>query len=333
MTRWGRALLLALLIITLMAPIAAASPAVQAGAPTIASAELRLWPEYDDPGLLVIFSGDFSEGTTFPLQAAFPITAGARNVQATYQDASGGLINREFEIADNVLKYELPSAAFHFEYYVDRTPSGNERQIQYAFQAPYAITALRVAVQQPARATGFTLTPAAETTQQGTDGLTYHVFNRSNVAAGETLAITINYTKADTALTAPGLSVTATDTAPTQAPAAPATSTTDWLPWVLIGAGVALAVGLLAYWLVTRRQAEAAPAPVHPAPRGSQSVAPRQPAAKPLPTVPARPTDAPKPAGSAQGAAHGSAAFCPNCGNALKPEDRFCAQCGAPRRS
>ncbi len=50
-------------------------------------------------------------------------------MQATYQDASGGLINRPFEIADGKLTYEMPSAAFHTEYYVDRAPSGDQRQI------------------------------------------------------------------------------------------------------------------------------------------------------------------------------------------------------------
>lgn len=318
MTRSVRALLLALLIITLTTPFAALA---QTAAPVIENAELRLWPEYDDPGLLVIFSGNFAQGTTFPLQAAFPVSAGARNIQATYQDASGTLINRPYEITNGKLTYELPSASFHWEYYVDREPSGNDRQITYVLEAPYAISNLRIAVQQPKGATNFSLNPPAATTEQDTQGLTYHVVNRTNVAAGEKIEIGVNYTKADTSLTLPQLNVTDTGAAAASAPAA-ATSggTTDWLPWLLIGVGVALLVGILAYWLISRRQAEPEPAPVATG-KPARTATPAQ---KPLPTVPARPA-APRPAGPA--------AFCHNCGTALKADDKFCSQCGTPRRS
>jgi hypothetical protein len=323
MTRSARALLLALLIITLIAPLAAHA---QTGAPVIENAELRLWPEYDDPGLLVIFSGNFAEGTTFPLRAAFPLSEGARNIQATYQDASGTLINRPFEITDGKLTYELPSGAFHYEYYVDREPSGNARQITYVLDAPYAINNLRITAQQPRGATDFALAPAAETTQQGTDGLTYHVVNRANVAAGEKLEIGVSYTKTDTSLSLPQLAVTSTGVAADDAAAAAVVSTSaaDWLPWLLIGVGVALLAGILIYWLISRRQPE--PEPVAPAPAPRRAAAP---SARPLPTVPARPA----PPSAPQGAPTGPAAFCHSCGNALKAEDRFCSQCGTPRRS
>jgi hypothetical protein len=325
MIRWGRAALLALLVIMLIAP---AGLNAQAPTPVIETAEIRLWPEYDDPGLLVIFSGTFAQGATFPMTAAFPVSAGARNVQATYEDASGTLINRPFEIVDGKLTYELPSGAFHYEYYVDREPSGNERQIRYVFEAPYAINNLRIAVQQPRGATGFALSPVAETTQQGTDSLTYHVVNRSNVAAGDKLEFGINYTKTDTSLSAPQLAVTSTGAAPdgAQAPVASA-SATDWLPWVLIGLGVALLAGILAYWLLSRRQPD--PEPVAPAPAPRTRIGAT--AAKPLPTVPARPAQAA--VAQSPVAPAGPAAFCHNCGNALRAEDRFCSQCGTPRRS
>jgi hypothetical protein len=314
--------MLALLVVAIVAPAAVLA---QAPAPTIEAAELRLWPEYDDPGLLVIFSGDFAAGTTTPLNVAFPISAGARNIQATYQDAAGTLINRPFEVVDGKLTYELPTPTFHTEYYVDREPSGNTRQIKYVFEAPYAMNALRVAVQQPARSTDFSLSPAAETTEQGNDGLTYHIVNRQNLAAGEKLEIDVNYAKTDTSLSSPQLSVTDADAAPAAEPPVTATlsSPTDWLPWVLIGAGVALLFGILAYWLLSRRRAEPDPEPVT---RPAQRTPSGQ---KPLPTVSARPAQAPMPSA----APARPAAFCHNCGTALKSEDKFCSQCGTPRRS
>jgi hypothetical protein len=332
MTRSGRAALLALLVIALFAPalIAPTGATAQTPAPVIQNAELRLWPEYDDPGLLVIFSGGFPAGTTYPLKLSIPVAEGARNVQATFQDASGNLINRPFEISNGRLNYEIPSGGFHVEYYVDRAASGDQRQISYDFEAPYAIDALRMAVQQPARSSGFALTPAAEGTEQGTDGLTYYVLNRRNVAAGEKINLAVNYTKTDTEFSAPQLSITSTGAPQQVAGAAPAASgsTATWLPWLLIGLGVALFAGILVYWLLSRRSSEPEPAPTPAAARParpSSGSSPKQtpPSQRPLPTVPARPADAPKAA----------AVFCVNCGNALKAEDRFCSQCGTPRRS
>jgi len=190
----------AALVITVILLLAIA-PALPAGAQNplvIQQAELRLWPEYDDPGLLVIYAGSFESGTTVPLQVAFPIPSGARNVQATFKDEAGTLINRPFEIKDGQLTYELPAADFHFEFYLDRPPSGDERTLSYTLDSPYSIKSLTITVQQPARAIGFALTPAAEDSQQGSDGLTYHTLNRQNVAAGETVGLELKYTKPDT---------------------------------------------------------------------------------------------------------------------------------------
>jgi hypothetical protein len=301
--------------------VSALPVSAQATAPVIQTADLRLWPEYDDPGLLVVLAGKFADGTQFPLQVSFPVPAGARNVQATYQDASGALINKSYEIKDGNLTYELPSAGFQIEYYLDRTPSGDQRNVDYSFVAPYVIKTLREEVQEPARSTGFNMTPAGESSQQGADGLTYHVFNRSNLTAGERLDTKISYSKTDSGLSAPQLAVaqTSTTTQPAAAPAsASATApTTNLLPWLLIGLGVALLVGILAYWLISR-QRQPVPQPVSSLkPAGSRAKATQ---ATPRAAAVARP-------------AAEVVSFCTNCGHGLKAEDRFCSQCGAPRRS
>ena len=65
---------LAVLIICLVvwaAPTAAQGPGL-----AIDEASLRLWPEYDDPGLLVILSGTFTGTGAFPQKVAFPVPAG-----------------------------------------------------------------------------------------------------------------------------------------------------------------------------------------------------------------------------------------------------------------
>ena len=299
------ALTLALLIVLLALPAAAQAPAL-----TITQADLRLWPEYDDPGLLVIFAGTFAETTGFPQEIAIPIPANARNVQAAYLDASGGLLMAEWKIANGKLVFSPPAPQFHIEYYVDRTPSGDERTITHTLEAPYPIQTLSVTVQQPARASEFSVTPQAEQSLVGDDGLTYYTFNRANLAAGEKLDIQVRYTKTDSGLSKPQLAIpSTTPSTPASAPVSP--KPTNWLPWLLIGLGGVILFAAAGYWLWTRRKPQPAPLPSRK-PASAASAAPRPAAGMP--------------------AGQAAAAFCTQCGRPLRPEDRFCSQCGAPRR-
>lgn len=280
--------------------------------PTIKTASLRLWPEYDDPGLLVIFSADFADQIGFPRDISIPLPSGARNVQAAYPDASGSLLNADSQINEGQLTYkQLPMPAFHIEYYVDRQPSGDQREITHVLQAPFAIEALEITVQQPARATEFSVSPMAESSYTGDDGLTYHVFNRTNLAAGDVLEITLRYIKTDSGVSRPQLAVTgntATAAAPTIPAASPkAVGGITWLPWVLVGAGATALAVLATYWLLSQRQQHSLTAQSRQGP----SRAPTRADAKPAPGV---------------------TSFCTQCGHPHGRDDRFCAQCGAPRR-
>lgn len=305
------ALALILLLITGALPLAAQ----QDQGLSIQTASLTLWPEYDDPGVLVLFSGDFSSTATFPQQVQFPAPEAARGIQSTYNDPTAGLLSQDWELVDGKITYSLPGASFHIEYYVDRPPSGNVRTITYTFVAPYAIQALEVAVQQPARASDFTLTPQPENSFQADDGFTYHSFKRANVAAGEKIEITIGYTKTDTAVSSPQLAITDPTTAQPSTMPAPTSATrtaTQWLPYFLIGLGLTGLAGAGIYWLLQQRR----PAPATSRPKASPADAPKKPIARP-----------------ATSQAAGSVVFCTECGKSFGPEDRFCAQCGTPRRT
>jgi hypothetical protein len=271
-------------------------PAVAQGDLQIPQASLRLWPEYDDPGVLVIFAGSFADTAAFPQKVAFPVTTGARNIQATVNDAAEGLLTQQWQMEGNKVTYTLPQPGFHLEYYVDRPPSGNLREIVHTFEAPYPIESLEIAVQQPARATDFSVTPQPSSVITGSDGLTYHI---------------IRYTKTDSGVTAPQLAVTsATPVAgASESPGAqpkPATPT-NWLPFALIGAGLLALIGIGVYWFLSHRRA-----PPKSVRRPTVTSASSQPAPRPAPAA--------------------AATFCTQCGRAFRPEERFCAACGTPRK-
>ena len=303
----------ALLVTLILLIMISVWPTAAQGALTIPQASLKLWPEYDDPGVLVILAGDFADGATFPQAVAFPVVAGARNIQATVNDPAKGLLSQQWQMQDGKVAYSLPQPGFHIEYYVDRPVSGDQRKIVHTFEAPYPIKSLEIAVQQPARATDFSVTPAPSRTTTGADGLTYHFINLENLAAGEKRDIAISYVKTDSGLTSPQLALTSATpapqaaAAPVQAQAKPAAQT-SWLPILLIGVGLLALIGIGVYWFLSRRRTAAPVKTVRP----TVASAPPQPAIRPTPG--------------------GAAAFCTQCGHMLRPDDRFCAQCGAPRK-
>ena len=303
---------LALLIVFSAAAALYTLPAVAQGELQIPQASLRLWPEYDDPGVLVIFAGKFADTASFPQTVVFPVATGARNIQATVNDATQGLLTQKWQMEGNKVSYALPQPGFQLEYYMDRPPSGDKRDIVYTFEAPYAIKSLEIAVQQPARATDFSMTPSASSTVTGTDGLVYHLINLENLAAGAKRDIAVSYVKADSGLTSPQLAFTnTTPVAPSDAPVAPQpqpTTQTSWLPLLLIGVGLLALIAIAVYWFLTQRR----PAPPVKAVRPTITRVPNQPAMRPAPAA--------------------ATAFCTQCGHGLRPADRFCAQCGAPRK-
>ena len=161
----ARRLLLALLVAAglLIVGWGGAARALAQGttAPQIDNATLRLWPEYDDPGLLVILDGTFVTGTAkFPLNVSFPVAASPRGVQTTEKTAAGQLITQPWQMNGDQLTYSLPGPSFQVEYYTDRPPAANgQRTLEYTFKAPYAIRQLAIDVQQPARSSAFSVTP------------------------------------------------------------------------------------------------------------------------------------------------------------------------------
>jgi hypothetical protein len=277
----------------------------------IGEATLQLWPEYDDPGLLVIYSGEFTDTLQFPQEVAFPLPEGARGIQATSRESDGRLMTQEWQIVDGKLVYTLPRPGFHIEYYLDRPPSGDQRQISYTFETPYAVDSLIVRVQNPARATDFSLTPLPDASIVDKDGLTYALVNRSSLKPGDKTDLSISYRKSDQGLTSAGSA--AVQITPT-APAGDAQETvsessfTSWLPYLLIGVGVVALAGVTLYWILrVRISATSEAAGIDTRSRKSTP-----------PDIPTQERGEER-------------AFCTKCGRQFGAEERFCAKCGAPR--
>jgi hypothetical protein len=296
-------------------------PAQAQDIPAFSSLALSLWPEFDRPGVLVIYRGTLSADTPLPasIEIRLPARVGAPSAVA-YVDQTGQRLNQQYTTRVDgdslVVEFELQSSSFQLEYY-DQLPidSAGKRTYTFSYTADYAVQALSVEFQVPPTAQDFALTPPADSVQQEADGLTYHLVQVGALAAGETRDWTFGYQKDNSDLTQPASAVAETPAAVSPA-ATGSTGNSDPLLFLLAFV-VVIAVGSGAFWLGRRTQ--------------------------PNPEMPVSPSSGYKRRGSGHGTTSQSLPkssltaadkgfFCHQCGAELRSDAEFCHRCGAAVR-
>lgn len=259
----------------------------------ISTLEISLWPEYDDPRVLVILAGtlEVEEGTLI-----LPLPEGADLNAVAYAEEDAPLTNAEWEVdpwdGGMVLVVRLPAARFQVEYYLDAIEPGDETLISVAIPAPDApVAEARLQVQQPAAATALSGDPTLSEPQLGFAGLTYLGRDLGPLSGGDLILQEVRYVRL-----APGLSAPPAATTPAPVPSPVGSGQPDLR---LLGAGAAAVVGvsLLFFWFRTGRGLPFRVATAQPGRRDTK------------------------------------VRYCHNCGHSFQPADRYCAQCGTARRS
>ncbi|MFQ5410481.1 MAG: hypothetical protein ACE5FI_18895, partial [Anaerolineales bacterium] len=277
-----------------------ALPVQAQSASELESLTVELWPEYDQPAMLVIYRGQLAAHVALPAQLAFrlPIGVPAPNAVAYFDAGSQSLRDASYTLeAGNdgaTVVFTVPTATFQFEYYdfsLDR--SQPERAFSFQWPGDFSVANLVFKVQQPAGVTDFTLTPAATSAAVGGDSLAYHTVAVGNAVQGEVFQLDIAYVKTDDRF-AVGL-----DTEPpVESPATfvAGDGKSAGLAFAIIG-GVLLLGGAFMYWQFR-------------------------------PTSPDKRRRPPRPARNRAGTAKAQR-YCHMCGQPSGRRDRFCRACGA----
>lgn len=315
--------------------------AQEAGGLVIEQLQVDLWPQYDDPRLLVIYKGELAVPPSRPLR--FPIPAGAEVNAVARVDEEGRLITELWDSQvvgeQQIVTFTPKTAGFQIEYYIDVIKPGPEKSFTVEIDVDgQQVNVLGITVQQPAGATNLKGEPALSGPVAGRFGLSYYARRIEGVQSGQVVQQTVSYTKPDDTLSVEQIRPAMTksvSSAPTgtSAPTPPAFSTNlsrrsvraFWLP---VGATVVIVAGLVLIGVGAWRARQGEPlsrGEVLEGRRAPGKVASRRRGRQRSRRAPGRVDVAVQTRG-------GPAKFCHGCGAAFEPEDRFCAECGTPRR-
>lgn len=219
---------------------------------------IKIWPEYDQPSVLVIMDFFLAADAKLPANVSIRIPAAVgqpHSVAVRELDGQLYVLDYQSQISGdwNTLTFTTPYAEVWVEYY---DPSinkvGNQRSYEFLWAGDMAVNTFSLEVQQPSTAENMTFKEIMATAQHGADGLTYYTSEVGSLAAGTSFSLNIEYTKRDDVLSS-------ANSLPVQ-PSAPLTNTTTgrqpmagWLPYLLGGLGMLLVLLGLFWYFQSKR--------------------------------------------------------------------------------
>lgn len=165
--------------------------------PTINNFTLSVWPEYDHPGVLVVFNGQFDQ-SEIPADVAFPIPERARHalVAGSTDTTQNQMIPVPIQDSQTgkEIRFTVVHPVFHVEFYYNPFQTNNpHRHYTYDFASSLGIDSLIVLLQQPLTAQSFSAEIPIDRRLQDNHGIIYHQKRYAGVEAGDTVHVEAHY--------------------------------------------------------------------------------------------------------------------------------------------
>jgi hypothetical protein len=272
--------------------------------PTLSVVNVQLWPEYDQPSMLVIVDFLVVPNTSLPVELTFRIPSGTNLIAVAYATGEGGWMNAAFTGPRTEGEWQVITmpiqqhTMYRFEYYQSLTIADTQRAFSFLWDSMHAVDEFTLSVLEPLDARSFVMEPPHASIEQ-LGNLTYYEIEPVSLSRGQQYAMNLSYVKETENLHRPASQIIQSVT-PLDESTPGRVSLSNYLPYLIGGIGVfLLLVGGFYYWQV-----------------GS---------------VPSKPSNR-KRSSNVESDAGATAAYCPQCGTRARPGDRFCRTCGTRLR-
>ncbi len=265
----------------------------------LSSVSVDIWPEYDQPSVLVIYHVTLASDAILPATLALNVPADTQINAVKIMAPQKGLLSVPYERAVNgewaTLTIVAASSQVQVEYYEALEKVGTARNIVFKWVSDYSLEKLEVNFLRPLGATAVVISPMPVEVVPGQNGLMNYTDSVVHLAANQPYTVTIDYQRQRDDVSLVNFSVQAVSTPGMDTPGR--ASTAGILLWVLAGVAAALIVAGVVGFTVWQRGSKGSDAPGQIPLRGLDEDA---------------------------GAVH-----CQQCGKRAQPGDIFCRACGA----
>jgi hypothetical protein len=257
-----------------------------------------IWPEYDQPAVLVIDHIVLASDEVLPTTLVIHIPAGVQINAVAMDDPVKGLINAPYDSTVQgdwlEIKFMTSSLRVQVEYYAALSKAETTRHIVFEWLGDNKVDTLEINFLLPPAADHVEIIPSPTNTTTGQGGLTNYLIRTIAPPIGQPFTVTIDYQRQTDELSIASLPVEAVSTPGNDTPGH--ISLPLILPWVLGGiGGVLVAVGVIGYLGLKRSR---------------QGLVKNNRKA-------------------VQGEAQTVSVYCSECGKRAQPGDVFCRTCGA----
>ncbi len=264
--------------------------------------QVQLWPEYDQPSMLVIYDFRLPDTIKLPVSVSMSIPKEAHLVAVASQAPDGSLLNTDYigptanETWQTITIQIQTTTTYHIEYYQPLSRTGEKREFTYLWPGDYAIDDISVSIRVPPDTTSIVTNPEMKSTKEA-DGSSNLIKDFGGLAAGQQFPLQVTYTKTTDTLSVPQESVQPSKPLGSNTPGRVLLS--NYLPYAL-GALLVVCIGAAAIYFLQPRTSRAPSRERH---RKARAESPGK-----------------------------NEVYCHQCGARAQPGDRFCRVCGAQLR-
>lgn len=265
--------------------------------------QVQLWPEYDQPAMLVIYDFQLPESVKLPVSVSLNFPKDGHLVAVASLSPDGSLLNTDYigptsnEAWQTVTIQIQTSTTYHLEYYQPLSKTGQKRDFTFLWPGDYAVDDISISIRVPPDTSDIVTDPDMKSTKAA-DGSSSLVKDFGALQAGQRFPLHMTYTRTSNELSVPGETVQPSRPLGSNTPGRVLLS--NYVPYILAVLGI-IALGAAAiYFLQLRRPRAPARRQTHL----SRSIKARG------------RTDL----------------HCHQCGARAQPGDRFCRVCGTKLR-